>query len=127
MDSGPRSRRPALCGALGMIRSKKRKTKEVWRTGAKKLDSKGMALLRSAACKRSGGLCECGGRKEGDRSNPIMNWRQCDKPASWIDGQMHHIVPRSAGGSDEIGNVEFLNRGCHVRITGDLHFTRRTS
>ncbi len=107
------------------IRPKPREAHVNHKTGRVKLGSGDMQKLRATAYTRSGGLCECGGRTEGDRSNPILDWRQCDKPASFMHGELHHVLPRSAGGSDEIGNVEFLNRGCHNRITGDLHFSRR--
>ncbi len=37
---------------------------------------------------------------------------------------VHHVIPRSAGGTDEPGNLMSLCGPCHHRITGRTHGAR---
>ena len=88
------------------------KERAPWHPQRIRLDATGMASLRSAAFKRSGGICEC------ERSKCLlrpMNLRR----VNWYDGQLHHVITRAHGGSDAIENVQFVTRRCHLEITGE--------
>lgn len=90
------------------IKPKRREKKTLWRTDQVKEDSKGMATLRSEAYQRSGGKCECG----------------CGKEVTWSYGHLHHVTPRSRGGSDILANVKYITPPCHKRIHGEPEWTR---
>lgn len=83
----------------------------LWRSGRVIEDSKGMATLRSMAYHRSGGFCEC---RLADRNRP-----ECKKRVNWIDGELHHMKPRS----DVLEKVAFVARPCHEELTGKLQWT----
>jgi 5-methylcytosine-specific restriction endonuclease McrA len=74
-----------------------------------------MAQLRAAAYHRSQGICECG-------TYECQAQPQRLRRVNWFDGQLHHIVSRARGGSDELDNVLFVTRDCHRRLTGELKF-----
>jgi hypothetical protein len=93
------------------IRPKKKVRRELWRSGRVIEDSKGMARLRSEAYHRSNGLCEC---RLADPNRP-----ECTKRVNWIDGELHHMKPRS----DVIDRVAFVSRACHRELTGKLQWT----
>lgn len=98
------------------IRYKKRVRKVSWRSGTVREDAAGMARLRSAAFRRSGGRCECY-RVESefpDGSKPCGGL--C---VTWVDGHMHHSKPRS----DVLERVSFIRRRCHEIITGELQWS----
>lgn len=82
-----------------------KKTRAPWHPQVIRLDSGGMAKLRSEAFQRSMGWCECGEKA-------------CHERVTWGDGQLHHVIARGRGGSDELGNVLFLSRGHHSKIHG---------
>jgi 5-methylcytosine-specific restriction endonuclease McrA len=64
-----------------------------------RLDSRGMAKLRTQAVIRDGGRCvQCGSRY-------------------WLE--LSHDVPRGRGGSDTIDNVHMRCKKCHIKR--DLH------
>ena len=95
------------------LRPKPREKKQSmpWRREKIRLDAKGMATLRAEAFHRSEGICECG-RPE-CLARP-MNLRR----VTWYDGMLHHVVSRGRGGSDTLGNVQFITRPCHEEIHG---------
>ena len=102
-----------------MIRSKNKSRRVLWRTGRIIEDAKGMARLRSAAFQRSSGMCEC------NRAECIARpWYE--RRVSWVDGHLHHVVPRAHGGSDVLSNVLFIRRECHRQITGEPEWNRMT-
>lgn len=81
------------------------KAKVSWRTGAVRESAIGMCRLRRKAWERSEGKCECG----------AITGTPCTRPASWHDGQLHHLWPRS----DVLERVLFINRECHRKIHGE--------
>lgn len=105
-----------------MIRRRKRIHKISWRSGRIREDATGMARLRAAAYARSGGLCECGRRECLRRPTRL-------RVVTWTDGQLHHVISRGRGGSDVLGNVQFITRRCHEEITGrpQLHWLKQES
>lgn len=90
-------------------RHRENKSSAPWRRQKIRLNASGMATLRSEAYARSEGICEC---------HLCPNRKPCGKRVNWLDGQLHHIISRGRGGSDEIGNVAFLTRECHAEVTG---------
>jgi HNH endonuclease len=70
-----------------------------------------MARLRSEAYERSGGICEC--QRPSCLARPYRLRR-----VSFNDGHLHHVISRARGGSDVIGNVQFITRKCHEEIHG---------
>jgi len=100
------------------LKPKPRNTKAPapWHAPRVRLDSTGMARLRSEAFARSGGICECG-REECQKLPERL------RRVTWYDGHLHHIVSRARGGSDEISNVAFVKRECHYILTGTLQWT----
>jgi 5-methylcytosine-specific restriction endonuclease McrA len=70
-----------------------------------------MARLRSEAYHRSNGLCECG--REICLTRPTQ-----ERIVTFFNGQLHHLISRAHGGSDEIANVRFISRKCHEEIHG---------
>lgn len=93
------------------IRPKKRVRKISWRSGRIREDAAGMARLRSDAFHRSNGLCECG------REVCLLRPTQ-ERLVTWIEGHLHHVISRAKGGSDELSNVLYVSRRCHVEIHG---------
>lgn len=85
----------------------------LWRTGRVIEDAAGMATLRKETYHRAGGICECS----------LLRGGQCKQRVSWSDGQMHHIISRSHGGSDILDNTAWLSRQCHREITGQPKWT----
>lgn len=83
-----------------------------WRAPKIRLDSRGMAKLRSDAYARSEGVCECG--REICKQRPA-NLRR----VTWSDGQLHHVISRARGGSDTLENVRFITWRCHREIHGE--------
>lgn len=100
------------------IRYKKRVRKVSWRSGRIREDATGMARLRSEAFRRSGGLCECGRSKCKRRALR-------ERIVNWYDGQLHHVISRAHGGSDELSNVRLITRRCHQEIHGIPQWSQR--
>ena len=96
---------------------RQKKLSAPWRPERIRLDSKGMAELRSQAYARSGGICECG-RPE------CVNGPQNLRRVTWYDGQLHHVISRARGGPDTLENVQFITRRCHAIITGELQWRK---
>ena len=90
-----------------MIRPKPRRnrTNAPWRPRKIRLDAKGMAELRHEAFARANARCE--------KIKP--DGITCMAPISWWSFQLHHVIKRSQGGSDELENVLCLCRRCHAR------------
>ena len=42
--------------------------------------------------------------------------RQCGKAAGRSNLEVHHVEPTHLGGSDDLGNLVTLCRGCHIRL-----------
>lgn len=95
------------------LRPSPRRIKEraPWHPPLVRLDAMGMAALRSDAFERSDGICECS-REICQKRVPNL------RRVTWTDGQLHHIVSRARGGSDELSNVQFITRRCHEEIHG---------
>lgn len=104
------------------IRPKKREKKTLWRTQQVKLDSKGMATLRSKRYEMSEGICECS--KIPKKFKRCCDKKGCGLPVTYRDGQLHHMHPRAHGGSDTIKNTRFIRRDCHDIITGKPQWSR---
>ena len=60
-------------------------------------------LLRLAALRRARYLCQC---SECERTGRVRLAHEVD-----------HIVPKAQGGSDELDNLQAINRECHQRKT----------
>lgn len=73
-----------------------------WRSGKVRLDGAGMRELRGEVFRRAGGRCE----------NTVKGSR-CNQQAGWYDGELHHIVHRSRGGSDTLENSCWTCWDCH--------------
>jgi hypothetical protein len=99
------------------IRYKRKVRKVSWRSGKIREDAVGMTRLRSAAFRRSKGVCECGFDLRSHTS------QGCTRAVTWLDGHLHHVVSRGRGGSDTLDNVLFINSACHRRITGEPQWT----
>lgn len=104
------------------IRPKKRQKKTLWRTGQVKLDSKGMATLRSDRYAMSGGICECS--KIPANRKRCCGKKGCGKPVSYAFGELHHLKSRAHGGPDTIRNTRFIRKDCHDIITGKVQWSR---
>lgn len=61
--------------------------------------------LKDAVRKRDGGICQVDG-----------------KPAH---SQIHHILPRSAGGQDTLSNLVLLCGACHMAISPSPNFAKK--
>jgi 5-methylcytosine-specific restriction endonuclease McrA len=72
--------------------------------------------LRRQAWKRAGGFCERCGRCA-SLYNPNGDFDL------WICGHLSHIKSRGAGGSDTLGNVEWLCPKCHLQDEHGLKWT----
>ena len=54
----------------------------------------------------------------------VFLWRQqdglcpsCGQPITWATGwSIHHIFPRSQGGSDRLANLQLLHPACHRQL-----------
>lgn len=100
------------------IRYKRRVRKVSWRSGCVREDQAGMARLRSDAYERSQGICECGRPECLCRPSRLRR-------VNWVDGHLHHVLPRSRGGSDTLENVQFITSQCHREITGEPQWSFR--
>jgi 5-methylcytosine-specific restriction endonuclease McrA len=90
---------------MSWIRKKKRRHRELWRTGQVKLSGHEMGELRLKVYERSNGRCE-----------RIIEGNRCNKPApwdGWKHGELRHGLWRSQGGSDSSDNCEFWCADCH--------------
>ncbi len=94
-----------------MIRLKKRIRNVSWRSGRIREDAAGMARLRSEAYHRSNGLCEC-------QREVCLKRSTKERVVTFWSGQLHHVISRARGGSDELSNVQFITRKCHQELTG---------
>lgn len=103
-------RRTPLCPVK--TGKKPQKQRGEWHPQVVRLDSSGMATLRSEAFVRSNGFCECGDE-------------DCNERVTWYSGQLHHRIARGQGGSDIISNVLFLTPGHHAKIHGVPEWSKR--
>lgn len=121
-ERSKRSRRATEPIKRSWIKPKRRQKKTLWRTGQVKLDSAGMAHLRSGRYEMSGGVCECS--KIPKKFKRCCGTKDCGLPVSYAFGELHHLVPRAHGGSDTIRNTRFIRRECHDIITGKVQWSR---
>lgn len=77
-------------------KAKQHKESAPWRPQRIRLNGREMAELRHEVFGRSNGQCE-----------------KCFVFAGWYEGQMHHKVKRSQGGSDTAENLAWLCPKCH--------------
>lgn len=69
-----------------------------------RLDADGMTQLRREVFFRDGYRCA-----------------RCNRRVTWNTGHLAHIIARSKGGSDTLGNTECSCEDCHI---GDEHNPR---
>ena len=60
--------------------------------------------IRLIVLKRDNGLCQC---------------KECQGGKKFIRqaNEVHHIISKAKGGTDELGNLQAINRACHMRET----------
>src|SRR5581483_2712857 len=84
------------------IRRKPKRARVLWRSGRVILDAAGMRELRETVFARSGGRCE-----------------NCRTKITWEWFELHHLIHRSRGGSDDERNCAAYCRTCHAAAHGN--------
>lgn len=82
-------------------KAKQHKESAPWRPQRIRLNAREMAELRHQLFARTNGLCE-----------------KCFTFAGWYEGQAHHVIKRSHGGSDSLENLAWLCADCHRKEHG---------
>lgn len=60
--------------------------------------------LRVLVLKRDAGLCQCDECQGGKLRITVAN-------------EVHHIIPKARGGTDDMSNLQSVNKECHARLT----------
>ena len=83
--------------------------------------------LKYAVLRRDGYVCQDCGAAFGGRRAKIFDQRMREGRGGfkWVSLEVHHILPRSEGGSDHPGNLKTLCPECHRRYTTELMSERR--
>ena len=60
--------------------------------------------IRVIVLKRDNGLCQCAECQGGKVRLTLAN-------------EVHHIIPKAKGGTDDLSNLQAINKECHMRET----------